>query len=133
MTDLAYFIFYVRDQERSTAFYSRVLGRQPRLHVPGMTEFEIADGVVLGLMPEAGIRRLLGTALPDPANGRDSARAELYLLVSDVAAHHARAIAAGATELSAGAARSWGHWVAYSLDPDFHVLAFAKEIPVAKQ
>ena len=132
MNDRAYFIFNVRDQERSTAFYTQVFGHAPRLHVPGMTEFEIAEGVVLGLMPETGIRRLLGSALPDPANGRGAARAELYLPVTDVAAYHARAIAAGATELSAGARRSWGHWVAYSLDPDSHVLAFAKEIPVAQ-
>ena len=34
-----------------------------RLDVPGMTEYELARGAVLGLMPEAGIRRLLGERL----------------------------------------------------------------------
>ncbi len=58
----AHFILYVADQERSTAFYAAVLARAPRLHVPGMTEFDLADGAVLGLMPETGVRRLPGAA-----------------------------------------------------------------------
>ena len=121
----AHFILYVEDQARSAAFYRRVLGREPRLDVPGMTEFDLAAGAVLGLMPEGGIRALLGAALPDPARARGVPRAELYLLVDDPAAHHARALSAGATELGAPARRDWGHVAAYALDPDGHVLAFA--------
>ncbi|MBI5169449.1 MAG: VOC family protein [Candidatus Eisenbacteria bacterium] len=123
----AHFIFYVADQRASTAFYTHVLGRTPRLDVPGMTEFALGGDAVLGLMPEAGIRRLLGDALADPASARGVARAELYLLVSDPAAHHARALEAGATELSALTPRDWGHDVSYARDPDGHVLAFARE------
>ena len=124
----AYFILYVADQHRSQRFYASVLGEPARLDVPGMTEFDLPGGAVLGLMPEAGIRRLLGEKLPDPAMAAGAPRAELYLLVDDPAAHHARAVAAGARELSPLAARDWGHSAAYSLDPDGHVLAFAKEI-----
>jgi len=119
-------ILYVRDQEASTAFYSAVLGREPRLHVPGMTEIELSEGAVLGLMPEAGIARLLGDALPDPAAGRGVPRAELYLRVGSPEDFHRRAVASGARELSPLQMRSWGHEVAYSLDPDGHVLAFAR-------
>ena len=118
-------IFYVRDQGAAAAFWQAVLGCRPALDVPGMTEFAVGDGVVLGLMPEAGIRSLLGPSLPDPASAQGIPRAELYLVVDDAAAYHARALAAGATELSALAWRSWGDSVAYSLDPDGHVLAFA--------
>lgn len=92
-----------------------------------MTELELPGGAVLGLMPEAGIRRLLGEALPDPAAGAGVPRAEVYLLVDDPAAGHARALAAGARELSPLAPRDWGHDAAYSLAPDGHVLAFARE------
>jgi uncharacterized protein len=81
-------------------------------------------------MPEGGIRRLLGPALPDPAQARGCPRAELYLVVEDPAACHERALAAGAQELSTVAARSWGHVAAYCLDPDGHVLAFARPGPV---
>jgi len=122
----AHFILYVADQGRSTAFYRAVLAREPRLDVPGMTEFELGPGAVLGLMPEAGIRRLLGAALPDPAQASGIPRAELYLVVADAAAAHRRALAAGARELSPIQARDWGHRVGYSLDPDGHVLAFAE-------
>lgn len=114
-------ILYVRDQAASRAFYAGILAMEPRLDVPGMTEFELFGGCVLGLMPERGIKRLL-PALPEPAAG---ARAEVYLTVDDPAAYHARALAAGARELSPLGPRDWGDKAAYSLDPDGHVLAFA--------
>jgi len=122
----AHFIFYVRDQEASTRAYETVLGSKPRLHVPGMTEFALSEQSVLGLMPVAGIRRLLGDALPDPSRAAGLPRAEMYLVVDDPAAYHRRALVAGARELSPLASRDWGHDVAYSLDPDGHVLAFAR-------
>jgi uncharacterized protein len=125
MINTAHFILYVRDQDASTSFYAEVLGRRPRLHVPGMTEFELPGGAVLGLMPETGIRRLLGDALPDPATARGVPRAELYLAVDDPRAWHARALASGGTELSPPQPRSWGATVGYLLDLDAHVIAFA--------
>jgi len=121
-----YFVLYVADQKRSAAFYRQVLGIEPRLDVPGMTEFDLGGGSVLGLMPEAGIQRLLGSALSTPFPSADAARAELYLLLPQAQAHHARALAAGARELSSLQRRNWGHWAAYSLDPDGYVLAFAQ-------
>lgn len=123
----AHFILYVADQAASARFYRAVLAVEPRLDVPGMTEFAL-DGAVLGLMPVAGIRRLLGDALPDPTAGAGVPRAELYLVVDDPASLHARALAAGARELAPLAARDWGHAAAYSLDPDGHVLAFARVV-----
>lgn len=122
MTSASQFIFYVADQERSTHFYSQVLGIEPRLHVPGMTEFDLPG---LGLMPEQGVRTLLGEALPDPGAARGTPRAELYLLLDDPGLFHARALAAGAVELSPLMPRDWGYLAAYSLDPDGYVLAFA--------
>lgn len=121
----SYFILYVASQQQSTSFYSAVLGDAPRLNVPGMTEFVLPSGSVLGLMPETGIKALLGSALPDPTQANGVPRAEIYLLVEEPAKYHARALAAGARELSPLLARSWGHRAAYSLDQDGHVLAFA--------
>ncbi len=124
----AHFILYVKDQARSTEFYRQVLDLAPTLNVPGMTEFTLADQCVLGLMPEASIKRLLGDKLPDPASGNGVPRAEVYLLVPQPQDYHRRAIAAGAIELSGLAIRDWGHRAAYSLDPDGHVLAFAEPL-----
>ena len=124
----AHFILYVKDQARSTAFYSQVLGCVPALNVPGMSEFHLAENCVLGLMPESGIKRLLGEALPDPAQAGGVPRAELYLYVDGPGNYHKRAMEAGARELSALARRDWGDRAAYSLDPDGHVLAFAEKL-----
>lgn len=124
MITAPHFILYVRDQERARAFYEAVLGVAPRLHAPGMTEFALPGGAVLGLMPEAGIRRLL-PSLPDPALGRGGPRAETYLIVALPRESLAHAVAAGATELSPVLPRDWGDDAGYCLDPDGHVLAFA--------
>lgn len=121
----AHFILYVSDQERSADFYSAVLDQSPILTVPGMTEFRLEDSAILGLMPEDGITRLLGEALKQQAGDRGGPRAELYLVVEKPAEFHARAIAHGARELSPLLLRDWHHTVAYSLDPDGYVLAFA--------
>jgi uncharacterized glyoxalase superfamily protein PhnB len=91
-----------------------------------MTEFELPGGAVLGLMPESGIKRLLGETIPDPSSAAGIPRAELYLLVEDAPAYFQRAIDAGARELSPIKLRDWGHEAGYVLDPDGHVVAFAR-------
>lgn len=118
------YILYVRDQARSREFYSIALGKAPVLDVPGMTQFDLAPGCTLGLMPEKGIKRLL-PGMPDPETGGGAPRAELYLHVGEPGVCHARALAAGGRELSPLEPRGWGDKAAYSLDPDGHVLAFA--------
>jgi uncharacterized glyoxalase superfamily protein PhnB len=127
MAEEAIFILYVADQEKSTGFYAAVLGAPPRLKVPGMTEFSLSPNAVLGLMPERGIKRLLGDSIADPALANGVPRAELYLRVKDAASYHARALAAGATEVSRMQPRDWGDEAAYSLDSDGHVVAFAEQ------
>lgn len=121
----AHFILYVADQRRSAEFYRAVLGEAPTLDVLGMTEFRLAEGAMLGLMPEDGIARLLGAGIRHLASARVAPRAELYLVVDDAATFHARAVEAGAREVSPVVERDWGHVVGYSLDPDGHVLAVA--------
>jgi|GEM_PF-142777 len=126
------FIVYVRDQDASTRFYGSVFQEAPSTHEPGMTEFALGDGVSLGLMPAAGIRRLLGDALPDPDAAAGIPRCELYLVVPDAAACLQRALDAGARALSPLLPRDWGQRVGYCLDPDGHVLAFAEGGDVAE-
>lgn len=114
-------------------FYARVLGLEPSLDVSGMTEFVLPGGTILGLAPEGDIEKLFGPSVPSPSRARGVPRAELYLVVSDPQAFHARALASGAREISPLLPRYWGHLAAYSLDPDGHVLVFAKTIPVVRQ
>lgn len=121
----AHFILYISDQEHSTRFYTDVLNIKPRLNVPGMTEFVLMDGAILGLMPENGIVKLLGKTIQHPNVANGIARSELYLLVKDPQQYFRRALLGGAKELSPFKKRSWGHSVAYCSDLDGHILAFA--------
>lgn len=118
-------ILYVADQKKSTNFYSAVLGMRPTLEVPGMTEFKLSDTHILGLMPERGIKKLLGERLPDPAQASGIPRAELYFRVDDPEPFLQRAMELGAKELSSFIPRDWGDRAGYVLDIDGHVLAFA--------
>lgn len=120
-----HFILYVQDQARSTDFYSTVLASSPSLNVPGMTEFALMDGCVLGLMPIAGINRLLADKIKDPSKAAGIPRAEIYLYVPDPPTYIERAISAGAAELSDLKLRDWGDMAGYYADPDGHVIAFA--------
>lgn len=120
-----HFILYVRDQEASAIFYQRILNQSPQLNVPGMTEFQLSEECILGLMPEGGIKRLLGEAIPHPAEAKGVPRAELYLVVSNPEEFISRGERAGGRLLSSIQARNWGHRAGYMADPDGHVIAFA--------
>lgn len=121
-------ILYVADQKKSTEFYSHILGISPTLEVPGMTEFKLSEKHILGLMPEKGIRKLLGDKLPDPKQANGIPRAELYFRVDEPEIILQRAIQRGVKELSPVQPRDWGDRAGYVLDPDGHVLAFATSI-----
>lgn len=120
------FILYVSDQERSTAFYEKLLEISPSLSVPGMTEFSLSKNVKLGLMPESGIADILCPVMPPPIIAHGIPRCELYLKVSNPADYLERGIQLGGTEISALKQRDWGDKVGYIADLDGHVIAFAK-------
>lgn len=122
---ITHFILYVSDQQKSAEFYSKILGQLPRLNVPGMAEFELSDKSVLGLMPSAGIKKLLGDLIIDPESAAGVPRAELYFRVIDPEASFRRALEAGARLLSPVETRNWGARAGYFADPDGHVVAFS--------
>lgn len=115
-------ILFVADQQRAATFYAAVLGERASLDVPGMTEFPLPGGAILGLMPESGVSRLLPAVDPTPVNGN---RSELYLTVSDPEAFVERALDAGGSLASAMAPRNWGDRAAYVRDLDGHLVVFA--------
>jgi len=120
-------ILYVKDQKKSSNFYSEVLKIAPQLDVPGMTEFLLSEEHILGIMPEKGIKKLIGERLPDPELANGIPRAELYFRVNNGEEYMFRAIELGAKLLSSFQLRNWGHSAGYVLDLDGHVLAFATE------
>ncbi|MBK7960636.1 MAG: VOC family protein [Bdellovibrionales bacterium] len=118
-------ILYVADQDRSTNFYKQVLGEEPQLHVPGMTEFKLSENHILGLMPEKGIKKLLGSKIPDSFAASGVPRAELYIRIQDPKKMFDAALRFGAKELDPIKPRDWGGCAGYVMDHDGHVLAFA--------
>jgi uncharacterized glyoxalase superfamily protein PhnB len=90
-----------------------------------MTELQLSDGHILGLMPEKGIKKLLGDKLPDPTKGSGIPRVELYIRVIEPESYFNRAIALGATELNPILERPWGGRAGYVMDFDGHIIAFA--------
>ncbi|MBI3141729.1 MAG: hypothetical protein HYZ16_02755 [Bacteroidetes bacterium] len=121
-------ILFVADQEISKQFYGSLWQMAPRLHVPGMTEFELANGLVLGLMPTQGAARLLGNHAPHPATAQGVPRSELYLYVKHLDTCYAHALACGARLISPPLARNWGDLACYFSDPDGHIIALAEKL-----
>ena len=74
-------ILYVSDQEKSKDFYEGIFRCKADLHVPGMTEFIISQNCKLGLMPEAGIAKILAGKTPHPSSGTGIPRCELYSML----------------------------------------------------
>ena len=120
------FILYVSSQSKSRDFYKQILQLEPTLDVPGMTEFQLNEYTKLGLMPEAGIAKIISGKTRNPAEGNGIPRCELYINVEDVNESFQRAIKAGAKEVSPVSERNWGDTVGYVSDPDGNIIAFAK-------
>ena len=126
MTEIE-FIIYVKDQQKSRLFYENVLQISPSLNVPGMTEFQLASNVKLGIMPENGIAKIISKDLPHPKTGNGIPRCELYLKVENPIAYMERGIESGGKEISKLQERDWGDKVGYICDLDGHILAFAEK------
>ena len=120
------FILYVANQNKSKEFYQELLKITPDLDVPGMTEFELTDGVKLGLMPENGIAKILTDKVPHPKDGNGIPRCELYLKVENAEVYIRRGIQLGGKEISRLTKRDWGDKVGYISDLDGHIIAFAE-------
>ena len=89
---ILFFMFVTKRPAR--LFYKSVLCLEPCLDVPGMTEFQISAESKIGLMPERGIKRLLGNTIQDPEMTNGIARAEIYLTIVSPEEYIRRALAA---------------------------------------
>lgn len=121
------FILYVSNQEQSKKFYKILLGKEPSLDAPGMTEFLLEENCKLGLMPNEGIAKILGGKTPHPSEGTGIPRCELYLSFENALEVLKRAVLAGAIEVSPMEKRSWGDSVGYLSDADGHIIAIVQK------
>jgi lactoylglutathione lyase len=116
---LGYTIIYVPDVSASIAFFEQAFGLKRRfLHESG-TYGELETGATaLGFAAlELGHANLPDGFIAAHAS-REPLGMEIAFVTNDVAAAHARAVAAGATQISAPKAKPWGQIVSYVRCPD---------------
>jgi len=123
-----YFIIYVNDLEKSKIFYELLFNIKPIIDEPGMAEFELPDSSTFGIMPNISLEKLFGSDFKIEKNRKSLPQTELYFLVEDAIMFHNKAIQLGATEIREFSKMDWGHKVAYSINHDGHILAFAELI-----
>lgn len=120
-------ILYVKNQLNSSLFYQKILRTQPTLEVNGMTEFQLSETTILGLMPEKNIEKIINK-LPKPSSANGIPRCELYFYVDDVETAYHYAIQVGANLISDLQERNWGDKACYFSDLDGNVIAFAEKM-----
>ena len=120
-------ILYVEDQELSTTFYEKILGRKADLNVPGMSEFQISHDFTIGLMPNKGMAKILNDETPNPSEGTGIPRCELYFYVEDLALNYQYIKSLHVKIISPLELRDWGDCCFYFSDPDGHIIAFAEK------
>lgn len=121
------FILYVKDQQASADWYSRLFQKKPDLHVQGMTEFLLNPNCKLGLMPITGIEKIFNEQLTSPDRAIGIPRCELYLYVKELDQMVQHALDLGVRLISPLENREWGDRVCYFADPEAHIIAFAEK------
>jgi len=124
MDQLGYVILFVRDLERSVAFYRDVIGLPFKLQGDGYVEFA-TQGARFGLYDRNRLGELTGQRTDPP----DHPGGEVVFLVEDVDAEAERLREAGVTILRGPLDRAWGHRTLHLEDPDGFVVELAGEIP----
>jgi lactoylglutathione lyase len=122
MDKLDYVILYVRDLDRSIAFYRDIVGLPFKFQESGYAEFA-THNVKFALFDRAQLSSLIGR--PATEGGPCG---EIAIVVDDVDAESTRVRAAGVEILSGPVDRPWGHRTVHFLDPDGNVVEYAQEI-----
>lgn len=121
------FIYFVENQGRSREFYSTVLEKSPLLDVPGMTQFELNENSILGLMPVENIKKILGENHFKGNYIDASPKSELYLYVENIERKIFLIKEAKGEIISPPELRNWGDFAAYCKDLDGNIIAFAEK------
>jgi len=116
---LAYTIVYVPDVAASLAFFEQAFGFTRRfLHESGTYgELDTGETTLSFAAHELGDLNFPGGHVAAHSSTQPLGM-EIALATPDVAAAHARALAAGAAELSAPLLKPWGQTVSYVRCPD---------------
>ena len=126
-----HFIIYVEDIAKTKMFYELLFKIIPIIDEPGMCEYVLPDGSFLGIMPNTSLEKLFGKSFEKQKNRKALPQTELYFEVDDAQIFHQRALQLGASEIRKFSQMDWGDSVAYSINHDGHILAFAEKVKLA--
>lgn len=114
-----YTIAYVPDVKASLAFFKAAFGFETRFIHESGSYGELETGATALGFADHALAGTLFTAGHVAASSSDRPLGmEVAFVTEDVAAAHARAIAAGASELAPPAGKPWGQTVSYLRCPD---------------
>ena len=112
---LAYLILYVPDVPRAVAFYERAFRLPQRFMHESLTYAEMETGTTALAFADELQTPNAGAFLPNRI-GAKAAGAEVGLVVEDVHAAFAHALAEGATSVVEPAQKPWGQTISYVRD-----------------
>jgi lactoylglutathione lyase len=119
MVKLGYTILYVADVAASLRFYEAAFGLARRFLHEGGDYGELDTGATtLAFASHALADANFSGGIVRANESKQPLGMEVALVTSDVAAAHARALAAGAKELKAPQQKPWGQTVSYLRAPD---------------
>ena len=132
---LAYAILYVASVARARAFYREAFGLREALSVPpgddAPTYCELETGatrLALCAFDLAASNFATPGFLAPPSLAAPAPACEVGLVVPDVHAAFARAVAAGAAAAAEPKAKPWGQLVSYVRDPDGHLVELCSAV-----
>ncbi len=122
----AWSLLYVTDVAASAALYCEAFGLTVGFAHPGGDYTEFATGpTTLALCARSLASDSTGMALVGGAEPSGN----ISLVVDDVAAAFAAAVAAGATPVSEPVTKPWGQVSSYVADPDGNLVELASTVP----
>jgi predicted enzyme related to lactoylglutathione lyase len=119
-------VIFVKNQEKSRDFYMEVLGMEPFMDVPGVTEFKLDDNMLLGIMPSEGVKNMMDIKTINHWEAGETPKCQIYLPVDEPDEYYNRAIKAGGIGIIEGKSTPWGGYICYCMDLDGNLLAFAR-------
>jgi catechol 2,3-dioxygenase-like lactoylglutathione lyase family enzyme len=115
---LGYTIVYVPDVSKALSFFERAFGLVKKFeHESGYGELATGE-TTLGFATHALGAKILPNGYVAADASPEPLGMEIALVTDDVAAAHARALSAGATELRPPAVKPWGQTVSYVRSPE---------------
>lgn len=118
-------ILAVKDLTQAAKFYTQAFGWNQTVAVPVYAEFELPDGMRLGLYERESFGINTGQVpfeIPDGA----LTGTELYFYSDDLEGDIEKLLKAGAQQLSALEPKNWGDDAAYFADPAGNVIVLAR-------